>query len=352
MCNQELINQEVINTRGEEGKIVDIDDEGFISVAFESRVAKYAPYVIEKGVLKLKDTDLNARVKMESACKHMDEHRGEIQDSLDKLNKLTGLAKIKTQIHDLVSEVSINALRSGYGLKTPAPTRHMVFIGNSGTGKTTVARIVAEIYRHLGILTRGQFVEVDRSGLVAAYSGQTALKTKDVVKSAIGGVLFIDEAYAIMRSENDDFGYEALDTLTKEVEDHRDNLVVILAGYKDEMNKFIHSNPGLCSRFRTVVDFDDYSKDELFDIYTKMLKDNDYFLSELAEKECKEYFAHVSSIDGNARGVRNLFEETMRLQARRLYELPSLTKDNLITINDVDLPFHVANDSSDDVAKC
>ena len=169
--------------------------------------------------------------------------------------------------------------------------------------------MLANILHVLGVIPTNNLIEVDRSGLVAAYAGQTALKTKEVVESAIGGVLFIDEAYAICRNENDEYGYEALDTLTKCLEDHREEMVVIVAGYKDEMQDFLKSNPGLSSRFKTIVSFDDYSNEELLDIFLSLLEDNDYYLDNDAKEKVKEMFNNIDNFDGNGRSVRNLFED-------------------------------------------
>ena len=252
---------------------------------------------------------------------------------------MIGLNRIKEQIYDMICEINVAKLRKAFRLKPVKASRHMVFLGNPGTGKTTVARMLADIFKTLGVVTTGQLVEVDRSGLVAAYAGQTALKTRKVIESAVGGVLFIDEAYAICRSDNDDYGYEALDTLTKCLEDYRDNLVIIVAGYKKEMEDFLNSNPGLNSRFKTIISFDDYAPNELNDIFLSLLKDNDYHLDKEAKKVVKEYFTSIKSLDGNGRSIRNIFEETIRFQARRVNSLADISIDSLSEIKAVDLAF-------------
>ena len=210
---------------------------------------------------------------------------------------------------------------------------HMVFTGNPGTGKTMMARMMARIYRSLGILSKGQLVEVDRSGLVAGYVGQTALKTQKVIEKAMGGVLFIDEAYALNGRSENDFGQEAIDTILKAMEDHRDDLVVIVAGYTDLMDKFIHSNPGLESRFNRFLLFEDYTVDEMMGIF-KMRCGKGYVLAPDAEPLVRDYIAEESADGsfGNGRGVRNIFEHILVAQNNRLAKMDSVTRDDLMTL--------------------
>lgn len=263
-----------------------------------------------------------------------------IEDLLAELEGYIGLTAIKKEVRNLINMVTVYKLRRDNDLPTTDLSLHMVFSGNPGTGKTTVARLMARIYHSLGILSKGQLVEVDRSGLVAGYVGQTALKTSRVIDSAIGGVLFIDEAYALNGRAENDFGQEAIDTILKAMEDHRDDLVVIVAGYDGLMDEFIHSNPGLESRFNRFLHFDDYSVDEMLQIFASQCKKGCYELDDDARVEVAEFIAcsNTNSISfGNARGVRNLFEKILVQQANRLAALDAVSRDDLmrITVGDV-----------------
>lgn len=260
---------------------------------------------------------------------------------MKQLDALIGLRQVKTELQTLTRFIEVNQKRREAGLRVASISYHCVFAGNPGTGKTTVARILAGIYKQLGILEKGQLVETDRSGLVAEYVGQTAVKTNKIIDKALGGVLFIDEAYTLAQGGEQDYGKEAIATLLKRMEDDRDRLVVILAGYTQEIEQFIRSNPGLRSRFNRYIHFEDYTEDELFQIFLLQAKKYDYKLDAGAEAKLnlllRQKVTDKQKDFGNARFVRNLFEKVIENQAVRLSRSGDISKANLTVITQEDI---------------
>jgi Holliday junction resolvasome RuvABC ATP-dependent DNA helicase subunit len=268
-----------------------------------------------------------------------------LDELLAQLDELVGLATVKTEVHRQAELLRVEAKRTAKGLKTPEVTRHLVFEGNPGTGKSTVARLVGGIYRALGLLVNGHVVETDRSGLVAGYLGQTAEKTSGVLKQAFGGLLFIDEAYALV---GDQYGDEAIATLVKAMEDHREELVVIVAGYPAPMQQLIATNPGLASRFRLTIHFDDYTTDELVTIFQQQCRDADF----TPDDDCLAALRGLLDATprdeafGNARFVRNTFEAAVVRQAWRLRDVSDPSVDQLRELRPEDLVDAVAPPST------
>ena len=265
-----------------------------------------------------------------------------LEELLAELDGLCGLDQVKRDVKSLTNLVKVRRLREEAGLPVPPMSLHLVFLGNPGTGKTTVARLLAKLYHAIGVLPKGQLVEVDRSGLVAGFVGQTALKTQEVIQKAIGGVLFIDEAYALVNQDNgNDFGREAVEVLLKNMEDHRKDLVVIVAGYSQLMEKFIHSNPGLESRFNKYFYFEDYDGAQLFTILQSMCAKNGYVLTPegeaLARRELMDLYEDWDENFGNARDVRNLFEQAVARQSDRVARLEAPTREQLMELRPEDL---------------
>lgn len=265
-----------------------------------------------------------------------------LEEALKRLNELEGLGTVKKKVSDWVDQIKVFRLRKQRGLPVPDMSYHLVFTGNPGTGKTTVARLMAQIYCALGVLKEGHLVEVDRSGLVAGYVGQTAVKTKDVLKKAYGGVLFIDEAYSLVGGGSNDFGQEAIDAVLKEMEDKRDNLVVIVAGYDKPMEKFISSNPGLRSRFKNFIHFPDYTGEELYNIFARMCAKDSYAPDADTGRALGLYFRKMyekrNENFGNGRDVRNLYETIVTAQSGRVARMSDPTDAEMMTLTLSDLP--------------
>jgi SpoVK/Ycf46/Vps4 family AAA+-type ATPase len=308
----------------------------FMSIWNDYELNNYVDNELDKLKERLKQQVLNNN-------KFNNDQIGNIDTILKELNELIGLKNLKAEINSLINFLNIQKCREAEGLSKIPITLHSVFCGSPGTGKTTVARLIGKIYKQLGILKKGHLIETDRSDIVSGYIGQTAIRVDKLVESAKDGVLFIDEAYTLKPLDaGKDFGQEAIDTLLKRMEDYRDRLVVIVAGYNDEMSRFIESNPGLRSRFTRYFHFEDYQPEELLAIFENICLTYNYQLvteskSILLNKFSEDYTNRDKSF-GNGRLVRNFFEKTIEQQANRLAQLSQIDREQMVTILPADIP--------------
>ncbi|NLO86123.1 MAG: AAA family ATPase [Clostridiales bacterium] len=295
-------------------------------------------------------TASETKTEEKQEAKEQEEAPEKIEDLKKELGEYIGLDTVKKEVESLINLVTVQNLRKENDLPVNDVSLHMVFSGNPGTGKTMIARLMSRIYKSLGLLSKGHLVEVDRSGLVAGFVGQTAIKTSEIIQKALGGVLFIDEAYALTNRGGNDYGQEAVDTLLKAMEDHRDDLIVIVAGYIELMEEFVHSNPGLESRFNRFLHFSDYTVQEMLDIFTMRCEKSGYELAEDAKTLLTSLLA-LYSLDckgfGNARGVRNMFERAVSAQANRLAKFEQITRDELMKLTSDDI--RVAGGGTDEI---
>lgn len=271
--------------------------------------------------------------------KNIDKDKNLEIEALKELNSLIGLNKVKQIINELYALEQVQIKRKNAGLSADPIVLHMVFKGNPGTGKTTVARILGKLLKGIGVLSKGHVVEVERADLVGEYIGHTAHRVQENVKKSLGGILFVDEAYSLARGGDKDFGKEAIDTLVKAMEDYKDEFILILAGYRDEMEYFLNTNPGLRSRFPIQIDFPDYTIDELLQIAELMVKNRQYILTDSAKRKIMKVLINDNTTReiGNARLVRNIIERAIRKHAVRIMNKKTITKDDLMIIDSIDI---------------
>lgn len=276
--------------------------------------------------------------------KSIPQEHAALKEIEEELGTLVGMEEMKRMIKEIYAWIFVNKKREELGLKAGKQALHMMFKGNPGTGKTTVARIIGKLFLKMNVLSKGHLIEAERADLVGEYIGHTAQKTRDLIKKAMGGILFIDEAYSLGRGGEKDFGKEAIDTLVKHMEDKQHDFILILAGYSREMEYFLTLNPGLHSRFPLVIDFPDYSIDQLMDISQRMMKEREYNFSHEAERKLREHLISVKSTYGltgfsNGRYVRNVIEKSIRAQAMRLVKQNQYDRHELMTVRSNDIVF-------------
>lgn len=290
-----------------------------------------------------KQPDLISSTVLQSDSFPDNEEHGPLRKCIDELNQLVGLSEVKEFIREVYAWLEVGKRRIAAGLLAEQQVLHMVFNGNPGTGKTTVARIISKLLKEMGILTKGHLVEVERADLVGEYIGHTAQKTRDHVRRALGGILFIDEAYSLSRGGDKDFGKEAIDTLVKSMEDYKNDFVLILAGYSEEMEQFLRSNPGLPSRFPIQLSFPNFEITQLMEIAERMVKEREYMFSLGAKEKLRHHLnTEMQKKDhpfGNARYVRNMVEQSIRHQAVRLLHKSLLNREELMTLQREDLQY-------------
>lgn len=320
-----------------------IKSDGTVTKAEEAALFKFKQMLYPGSSGEMKESEEVTSQETQEQVKAIEvEPPRSLEDLMKELNALVGLERVKTEVNQLVNYLKVQQMRLAKGMPALPLSRHIVFYGNPGTGKTTVARLLAQIYRALEILSTGNLVETDRAGLVAGYVGQTALKVKDVVSKALGGILFIDEAYSLSSGDGEDFGREAIETLLKMMEDHRHELVVVAAGYTTKMDEFLSSNPGLRSRFNKFIHFEDYTAEQLKEIFKSFCQKADFTLTPAAEEKLTNVFNGLTAFRdesfGNARLARNLFEATINKQANRIVSLPEINEAVLSTLEAADIP--------------
>lgn len=320
-----------------------IKSDGKVTKSEEVALLTFKELLYPKGSGALKETGEVAVKEAQEQVKEVEaEPPRSLEELLEELNALVGLERVKNEVKQLVNYLKVQQMRRAKGMTVLPISRHIVFFGNPGTGKTTVARLLAQIYKALEILSTGHLTETDRAGLVAGYVGQTALKVKEVVNKALGGILFIDEAYSLSSGDGEDFGQEAIETLLKMMEDHRHELAVVVAGYTNKMDEFLSSNPGLRSRFNKFIHFEDFTAEQLKQIFISFCKKAGFTLTGDAEEKLANVFNLLTAFRdesfGNARLARNLFEATINKQANRIVSLPEISETVLSTIEAADIP--------------